>query len=737
MVVGLCLVAWHILPRFVGVPDALLKPLGPSTVFLAADGTPLRQLLSEDGQRVSAMMPYDQLPAGWVNALLAAEDRRFFRHGGIDLLSVARAAWGNLLARRVTSGGSTITQQLIKISRPPATRTWRSKFMEALQARRLEMIWTKPQILEAYSSRVSFGNLFTGLPAAADGYFHKPPGDLTVAECALLASLPQAPSRMNPFRDLQPAIKRQRWVLSRMHGLGMIDQENYAMAQAQPIRLQRFLGGFEAPHAVALMQGQGTASGAVRTSIDSLLQRRVERIIEARLAGLRDRHVDHAAAVVLENSTGKVWVLAGSRDFFARDGGQINGAWVPHSPGSALKPFTYALALSRGDTPASIVADLPIAYQTPTGEYVPENYDLKYYGPMTYRYALGNSLNVSAVRVLERVGGAGNLLTLLQKLGLTTLDQPAEHYGLGLTIGNAPVRLVELTNAYATLARLGIKKSWTLLADGAADPGERIIDESVCYWLADMLSDNQARALTFGLRSPLRLDFRVAAKTGTSTSYRDNWAMGYTPQFTVGVWAGNFTGQPMEGVSGVTGAGPIFKDIFTALHARHRQMWYEEPAGMVRARIDPRNGRRLGPHSPLVRASREEIFLGNRLPPVALPGDYETSTGRAILPPEYAEWVSSRDNWLGNQVVASRDAAQNRFRILNPTNGLMIRLDPDLPDGRRLLLRAQSLVPVHWQCRTLTIAMRGTQMFAELVPGTHEITAVAGGDSAHVTIRVE
>lgn len=732
------LLAWHVLPRLVPLPEVLLKPQPSGAVYLAADGTPLRQLLNEDGQRVASLVPYEKLPEAWIDATLAAEDRRFFSHGGIDLLAVARAAVGNVKSGRIVSGGSTLTQQLIKISRKAeGGRTWGAKIEEALQARHLEMTWSKPQILTAYASRVSFGNLFTGLGAASEGYFHKPVSDLTLSECAFLAALPQAPGRLNPFRDSAPAVKRQQWVLQRMRDLKMVDREAYEMASGQPLRLQRFLGGFDAPHAVSLLQAQGAAKGTVRTTLDAGLQQRVENIISARLSGLRERHVDHAAAVVIENASGKVLAWAGSRDFFSEDGGQINGAWVPHSPGSALKPFTYALAFGRGDTPASIVADLPVAYQTPTGQYVPENYDLKYYGPMTYRYALGNSLNVSAVRVLERSGGAEKLLALLQQLGLSTLTEPAGHYGLGLTIGNAPVRLIELANAYATLARLGVMKPWTLVQPAVQPAETRVLDEKVCYWLADILSDNQARALTFGPRSPLRLDFKAAAKTGTSTSYRDNWTLGYTPQYTVGVWAGNFTGQPMEGVSGVTGAGPIFKDIFIALNARVRQTWFPAPPDLTRVRIDTMLGKCLAQSGPVSRMSREEIFFGQKLPPYATPGDYELGTGRTILAPEYAEWIESKDNWLGNQVVASVDPARAVLRITSPPHGLRIRLDPDLPDGRRLLLKAQAPGLVRWRCNTLTITQRGTQTFAQLVPGSHEITAEAGGRSVRVSIIVE
>ena len=487
----------------------------------------------------------------------------------------------------------------------------------------------------------------------------------------------------------------------------------------------------------------------ITTTLDARLQHEVETIVTNRLEGLRDRHVKHASVVVIENATGHVLALAGSRDFFAADGGQINGAWAAHSPGSALKPSTYALALQRGYTPASVIPDLPVEYQTNTGLYRPENYDHKLYGPMTLRYALGNSLNISAVRVLRQVGGPAHLVTLLQSLGLTTLTESAEHYGLGLTIGNAPVRLIELTNAYATLARMGVAKPWTLLprtADESQSAAQTqsppLLQSRVCWWIADILSDNNARTITFGPRSPLHLPFRVAVKTGTSTNYRDNWTLGYTPEFTVGVWAGNFEGQPMDDVTGVTGAGPIWRDIFLALNAHRRLTWFAEPTDAQRRRIDPRTGHlltaasrfdfRISPQS----MSREEVFFGQDLPPLATAADYEKHTGRAILPPEYRQWAQSRDNWLGDSVTTS-PSEQQPLQITNPTDGLRIRLDPDVPGDQRLLLKSEPPQGTQWSCATLRIQSQNGQTFVILKPGQHQITARHGDDEARSSITVE
>ncbi|MBX7212312.1 MAG: penicillin-binding protein 1C [Verrucomicrobiaceae bacterium] len=744
------LVAWWLTPCFFALPDALKTARDASVRFTARDGQPLRQLLTADGQRTAEPVAFDAVPKVLIDATLAAEDKRFFAHSGIDWLAMARALRGNLLAGRVVSGASTITQQLVKISGPADRRTLASKFAEAMRARRLEREWSKKEILAAYLNRVSYGNLFTGCASATEGYFHKPLSDLTAAEAAFLAALPQAPGRMNPFRDATAALKRQQRILTLMHESGWLNAAELEVARTQEIKLQRFAGGFAAPHAVELAAAglagnsasdggrEGDPSREVRTTIDIALQRQVEGIIRSRLNGLESRHVTHAAVVVIENATGDVLALAGSRDFFAPDGGQINGAWVPHSPGSAMKPFTYELAFEKGWTPASIVADLPVEYATTTGNYTPENYGHKVYGPMTCRTALGNSLNISAVKVLQHIGGPQVLLARLQALGLTTLTDPAEHYGLGLTIGNAPVRLVELANAYACLARLGVVKPWRLVAGGDV-AGVRLMDEARCYLIADILSDNQARLLTFGAHSALRLPFRVAVKTGTSSTYRDNWTLGYTPWFTVGVWAGNFDNTPMQNVSGVTGAAPVFRDVFLELEKRSGTTWYEKPAGIVRSRIDPRTGRRLTPQSPAARMSRDEIFVAGTEPPAAEAGDYEMATGRAILPPEYSAWVKSRDNWMGDLVTCgeSSDAARV-LRIVNPIAGTVIRLDPDIPNGgNRLILQSAPAAGVRWSSPTLEVRTEAGRAVAILKPGRHEITATLDDSAARTFVIVE
>lgn len=714
---------WFGLRWIVSLPTALETPQKPSSRFLTSEGKPLRILLTPEGDRVAQVLRFEEIPTRLIQATLAAEDKRFFDHGGVDAFAIGRAAWDNLHSRRIVSGASTIHQQLIKVAAArKEKRGWQVKLIEALQARRLAMQWSKEQVITEYLNRISYGNLLTGCASAAQGYFDKPLEDLSPAECALLAAIPQSPARYNPFQRLEAIQPRQQRILAKMHALGWLTDEQLSMAQKEPIKLQRFHGGFEAPHAVEMLRTQ--AQDTTITTIRSALQRQVETIITQRLSSLKDRHVTQASVVVIENATGHILALAGSRDFFAPDGGQINGAWVPHSPGSAIKPFTYLMAMERGASAASIVADLPIEFATPTGTYRPENYAHRLYGPMTYRNALGNSLNISAVKVLGSIGGAETLLTQLRTLGLTTLTETADHYGLGLTIGNAPVRLIELANAYACLARLGLDQPWSLVAASSSATPQRRLDEKACYILADILSDNQARQITFGQNSPLRLPFPAAVKTGTSTSYRDNWCVGYTPEFTVGVWAGNFDNTPMQEVSGVTGAAPIWKDVFLELHQRFGTTWYDEPAGIAHARIDPRTGKRLTPQSPPARVSRDEIFVPPHLPPPASAEDYD-SRGRAKLRSEYARWARSTDNWMGDLVTVDEEVKQRPWHISNPIPGTVVRLDPDLPQGgRRLLLETEPSREVRWECPTLPVQTDGQVSYVELTPGRHELKAV-------------
>jgi penicillin-binding protein 1C len=671
-----------------------------------------------------------------IDATLSAEDRRFYHHSGIDWLANARALTGALRRGEARSGASTVTQQLVKIT-DPGPRTIRRKLAEMWLARRVEREWSKHRILEEYLNRLDYGNLQHGIAAASRFYFDKPPADLSAAESALLAGLPRAPGRLNPHTGMDAARERQLWVLGRMRLNGALDAEAHVRARAEPLRIAPPEHAWQAPHFVDLLLQRRNilppSGGPVRTTLDLQLNRFVEERLHDQLRLIAGHHATSAAAVVIHNPTGEVLAMAAaSNEEFQAGSGQLNGACIIRSPGSAVKPFTYLLALERGANPGTVVADVPTDFQTPTGLYRPNNYNHRYHGPVSLRHALGNSLNVAAIRALELGGGPDALHRRLGELGLTTLDHTPEYYGLGLTIGNGEVRLLELTNAYATLGRLGMYRPYRLLGDPGKDTGGiQVCDPGASWLIADMLADNHARSAAFGLNSYLAFDFPVACKTGTSSGYRDNWVVGYTPEYSVGVWVGNMDGSPMHGITGVTGAAPVMHEIFKHLHETRGTTWYERPEGIATHRIHPLTGRLAAEDQA---GSVDEKCLWP--PEPTRPDDFDPDS-RVILPNEYAQWLASPQNALGDLVTCA--ASASALRILHPQPGTIYYLDPDLPAAsQRVRLLAESPGEVAWTSETLTIENNQKNPGIRLHPGRHVLTAIdaATGRRAETWIEV-
>jgi penicillin-binding protein 1C len=382
------------------------------------------------------------------------------------------------------------------------------------------------------------------------------------------------------------------------------------------------------------------------------------------------------------------------------------------------------LAFQQGRSPADIIPDLPVEFMTPTGVYRPENYNHRAAGPVSMRQALANSLNLSAVRVLQQHGGARSLVEALQSCGINTLTKKTEDYGLGLTIGGGEVTLLELTTAYSCIARMGTHRAPVMLQSAPLPPEVRIFDPAACWLVADVLADNEARIRSFGIDSALRLPFPVAVKTGTSTDYRDNWTMGFNARFTVGVWVGNFDNSPMQGVSGVTGAAPLFRDIFTWLDVHWPTPWFQRPPEIIEVQVDPLTGKPVPPRLAGRRPAVTEKFLRDNAPDNAAGANAYDASGRVLLPSSYAAWLAGPDNWLGAAAVATDKAEPGTFRILSPLRGASVLLDPDLPDGgRRLPLRSTApSSEVEWSSPTLKIESTGQGAVAILEPGEHKIT---------------
>jgi penicillin-binding protein 1C len=540
-----------------------------SLEILDRNGRLLRVVRTREGE-LAAPVRLKDVSSFVVPALLAAEDARFYSHPGVDPLAIGRALGQAVLARKVVSGASTLTQQLARtvVARP---RTVAGKWREMAIALRIEHELDKELILEEYLSRVEFGPNVRGIEAASSYYFDKPARELSLAEAAALVSLPRGPSLYDPRRGSDRLLRRRDRVIERLRGLKLVPPAAIDRALATPLVLSRAqaTGGVE-HFASALVQGKlaGDTSGRskIRTTLDADLQREVETLARRAVAELTAERATALSVLVVDNATGEVLSYLGSPEFLSPLGGQNDGTRALRQPGSTLKPFVYAAAIAElGMTGATLLPDLELyRAEAGGGVYAPKNYDRRFHGPVRLREALASSLNVPAVWTAEKVG-VDRVLGLLRRLGFESLREDAEHYGPALALGDGEVRLSELVNAYATLARGGEFRPLVYqLGDGAAGEPRRVLDEKTAALVTSMLSDRTARAASFGLGGVLELPFETAVKTGTSKGLRDNWTLGFTRELTVGVWVGNFDGTPLVRSSGVTGAGPLFREVMLA-----------------------------------------------------------------------------------------------------------------------------------------------------------------------------
>lgn len=641
----------------------------------------------------------DDLPNACIQATLATEDKRFYSHPGVDVVAIGRALYQNFRARGdIVSGGSTITQQVARGLLLPAeeryTQSVRRKLREAWLALFIELRYTKDEILALYLNQTYYGNFAFGMEAASQVFFAKPARQLARSECALLAGLVQYPTGYNPLAEPETARARQLTVLRLMREAGFIDEDEQAAIAAEPLQYKSQLFNIAAPHFVMRVQDQVLRRlGAdrlreggltIRTTLDLNLQRQAEAAVRHRLDLLNcrlpgictpitdpNRRVDNAAVVVLDSHSGDILALVGSPDYFDEAiQGNVDATQTLRQPGSAIKPLTYAAALDRTWstnlglqplTPASILADLPtVFYATDeTGArvpYSPVNYDRRAHGPVSVREALANSYNIPAVKVLERVG-VETLKRLASEAGISTFNRD---YGLALTLGGGEVRLLDLTASFGILddgRRLDPRAILAIDDDKAPQPGQgaRVIETATAWLLTDILDDDVARMPAFGGASVLDLPFQAAAKTGTTTDWRDNWTIGYSTERLVGVWVGNADNAPMLDVSGIDGAGPIWRDVMLAAHTTPPAP-FARPQGIVDATICATSGLLASPDCP---RSRVEHFLAGTEPTRAddhyqriaidratgLRADASTPPDRTesrlywALPPEYHDWM--------------------------------------------------------------------------------------------------
>jgi penicillin-binding protein 1C len=715
---ALILAGWGSL--YIPFPRGRLDPAPVLSLRLTdRSGVLLREVLSDEGGRCRWITLTDVSPL-LLKATLASEDRAFFSHSGIDPLAIVRAVFQNLRSRHTVSGASTITQQLVR-NIWGGRRTVGRKLVEAWLAVRLEHTLSKPEILIQYLNRIPYGHQTFGIEAASQLYFNKPADDLSLAESAFLAGLPRSPGLFTPYRRLPRALKRQRDILRAMRRLHFISQPELDRALAEKLVIVPEEKKFKAPHFCDLVLSRIPASRRrtlkeLRTTLDASLQAKVEKLIDIHLKQLAHRGLTNAAAVVLDNDTGEVLCLVGSGDFFDDDHqGQVNGALALRQPGSALKPFTYALALERGFSASSLIDDSPYGFATPGGAYNPRNYDNSYHGQVRMRVALACSYNVPAVSILSSLG-ADMLFRRLKDLGFDSLRKDAEYYGLGLTLGNGEVTLVELTRAYAALARGGLfRREKIFFVDGGEARIEtRVFSPQVAFLITNILSDRDARIPSFGYLSPLNLPFAAAAKTGTSKDYRDNWTVGYTPRHTIGVWVGNFDGRPMHGVSGITGCGPLFHDIMLVLEGKGPSAEFVEPPGLVRMEICPLSGMIPTDRCP---GRVEELYISGTEP-------------KQYCPLNHDRRVVSSPTKEGGRPPQSPTPS---LRVLFPQEGDIFKLDPVLrQDYQSIRLRARvpeniGIAAVEWWVNGRKVGSSGSPytLSWRLRPGPYAIKVKA------------
>ncbi len=676
--------------------------LTPSKQIYDRRGAPVRGFLSEN-ETYYRPVALSEISPWLIAAAVAAEDKRFFSHAGVDAQAVLRAAWQNVTDGKVVSGASTITQQLVRAIEPRPKTLW-GKASEAWDALMLERSLTKEEILGDYFNLLELGNLTQGVEAASLFYFGVNAADVSLAQAAFLAGLAKSPTYYNPLKHFSRAQKRQRYVLKRMLDEGFINGEMYSLAVAEPVELRAQARPFDAPHFTRLLRpliAQETAD--VMSTLDRELQLYAEGLVKNYISRMKEENVTSAAVVVLENATGAVLAYVGSADFYDEiHHGQVDGVRALRQPGSALKPFAYALAFEKGLlTPAALLTDEDTFFE---GGFRPRNYDETFHGRVSARTALASSYNIPAVKAAE-LTGAPALLALLRSAGLSSLYKPADFYGLGLALGNGEVRLLELTNAYALLARGGVYRPVMLAtAPLITLPGKdaRILAENTAYLVTDILKDNNARAPAFGLNSALSVPFELAAKTGTSKDYKDNFTVAYTPRWTIGVWVGNFDASSMQKVSGITGAGPIMHDLAVYLNEKYPSAPFQTPSGVMRALACTQSGLLAGSSC---KHTKEEVFLTDKLPAVC--------DGKHL-------------------------AAAPKLQISSPESGDVFKWDPAVPAAAQRLKLAASCPAgkCAWAVDGEAFASFSCEAWWPLVPGKHTVAVQCGNERQEVLFEV-
>lgn len=566
-------------------PKLLSENVYPeSSQLLDRNGKLIYEIYSEKNRTT---VPLSEIPDNLKKATLAIEDANFYNHGGFDFKGILRGLWRTVVDRRL-QGGSTLTQQLVKNGLLTPERTWSRKIKEAILTVVTEALYSKDQILEMYFNQTPYGGTMWGVEAAANVIFNKDVKDLDLAESALIAGLPASPTSYSPFAHPDAAKNRQEMVLERMKELGEITQQQLETAEKEPLNYYVDQNNIQAPHFVFYVKelltdkyGEKTVDEGglkVTTTLDLDMQNYVQEIVASEVAKLTKMHVTNGAVLITQPKTGQILAMVGSKDYFANDiEGKFNVTTALRQPGSSIKPLNYATGLEMGTvTAASIFDDEPTCFNVEGQKsYCPTNYGNAYHGIQTLRNALGNSLNIAAVKMLK-LNGVETFVASASAMGISTFKNSAD-YGLSLTLGGGEVMMTDMNVAFGVFANMGIKQPLTsilnvtdrngkVLDEYKYVPGDRVLSRETSFIISNILSDDGARSMVFSSGSLLNIKGHpeVSVKTGTTNDLRDNWTIGYTPDFVTSVWVGNNDNTKMSGVvSGTTGAAPIWNKVMT------------------------------------------------------------------------------------------------------------------------------------------------------------------------------
>jgi penicillin-binding protein 1C len=745
---------WVVFP----LPEHLLKR--PASAFVySRDGQLLNCFTSPD-RFWRKPVTLAQLSPLMVKSVLVNEDRWFYWHPGFNPVSLVEAAVDNVQAGRFVRGGSTITMQIARMIEPKE-RTIPNKILEVVRAVQLELNYSKDDLLEMYFNLAPYGGNIEGIGAAAYLYFGKNPDQLSVSEIAVLTALPTSPTKLRPDRDLPACLVRRNSVLVRLRDEKLISSREYTQALREEVPVTRVSPVVAAPHFCQSVVAAHPDEAEIHSTLDYGLQVTCERLAQNYQIGLSAKGIQNLALVVLDNRSGELRAMVGSADFAdVTNHGQVNGALAPRSPGSALKPFAYALGFDKGlISPALKVEDLPINY----AGYIPVNYDEQYHGVVSVSEALIQSLNVPAVNLTAKIG-LGNVCGLLQAGGITTLTRKPIEYGLPLILGSGEVNLMELTNLYAALARGGVSLPVRFTKEMPLGQPVRLFSEEAGYLVTEILAELKRPDLPSSWEFTVDLP-KLAWKTGTSYGRKDAWAIGYDPDYTVGVWTGNFSAEGSIAIVGAEAAAPLMFDIFGALYPDGNDSWFKMPSGIDERAVCAVSGQvsteacpdAIGEHyivgiSPTTRCTVHQTIL------VDTKSGYSVCRSCAVAgqckettvenwSPRLAAWLAER-GMVRFQPPHNPDCrgelAGDGPVIVSPERDAVYSLRPSVPKQYQHILFQASLPldsrQAHWfvDGQLFATAPSDSSVFYLPERGRHHVLCVdAYGRSASVNIQVQ